>query len=353
MLTRGQQRDALATVKDNPYTYFHSLSRPEQNRHFGAEQATAIRSGAQISETVNADRHMWRSRYTPKRGPGELPHSIGETVMREAKGDRAAAVAQFKRYGLLDESGHRRVSATERGKRFAEASPTETRTGAHAARNTQTASDGNNARMGSGSGGKRPGSSGFGGGDDPHALADKLDADFAPVNASLTRSERDAIARWQQPGRGYEAVQELLRTGTGSRDAQAWARKLDAAIDRGRLVRSVSVWRGVRSTQAAFHVRSERFGEIVGRSGRFGGSTATTLLRDVAAREFTKPELAGGPALLRMRLPEGLPAAWLRNVGLPEVAYQMELLLPARLGYRVHGVTFEAGIATVELEVQM
>lgn len=181
-------------------------------------------------------------------------------------------------------------------------------------------------------------------------LAARLNADFASVSTSLTRAERGAVGRWQEPGRGYEPVQRLLRSGVGDRDVREWARALDRAIDRGRLARELSTWRGIRSTEATFGLPADRLGESIGFARRFDGLTATTISPMVARREFTRPELEGGAALLRLHLPIGLPSSWLPPIGIQSMRHQMELLLPDRLKYRILGNTVE-DILVVEMEV--
>lgn len=189
--------------------------------------------------------------------------------------------------------------------------------------------------------------------DDVRRVVAKLDKDFVGVYAKLLPDERVAASRWQQPGRGYEAVQRFYRLGSGTPNVIAWARGLDELIDRGELARELVVWRGLRSSQSSFGVASQDIGRLVGSTGRFAGLVATTLSRRVAVADFTKPELAGGPLLLHMRLPIGLPVAWLAAIGRPELKHQLELLLPDDLGYRIVSATVEEGMTIMDVEVAL
>lgn len=107
------------------------------------------------------------------------------------------------------------------------------------------------------------------------------------------------------------------------------------------------MWRGIRSTLATFGVPVDDLDKLTGIDDHFVGFTATTISRQVAVDQFTLPELAGGAALLRLRLPVGKYAAWLRPISMGR---QLELLLPDRLRYRITSHTVE-DLLVVAVEV--
>ena len=108
-------------------------------------------------------------------------------------------------------------------------------------------------------------------------LAARLTAAARPVTQSLTTDDRAAIRRYQARDRTYELV---------------------AAVLRGQLIAETFV--------------------------------STTIYRQVAIDEFTRPPGPGGPALLEVEAPAGTPGLWLPPAGDPDLAYQGELLLLAK-----------------------
>lgn len=187
--------------------------------------------------------------------------------------------------------------------------------------------------------------------EDAPRIAALLDEDFAVVNADLSRAEREAVVRWQKVGRGYEAVQSFYRVGAASGDVVQWAASLDRVVAGGALARDIEAWRGIRSSYAAFGVPASEIGILRGKHRKFSGLSSATLSKSVALADFTRPELEGGPTLLRLSLPRRLRAAWIAGIGHADFRAQMELLLPDRLEYVIRTATVVEGIVVVDVEV--
>lgn len=93
----------------DPYDYFNSLSEADQARLFGANNAQAIRDGADIFQVENAGRGraldgMTTTASTSKRrgiyrGPGERLTPDG--IYARAGGDREAALRMLEQYGYV------------------------------------------------------------------------------------------------------------------------------------------------------------------------------------------------------------------------------------------------------------
>lgn len=93
-----------ANIKDvsiDPYRYFDSLSKPEQDRVFTAGDARAIREGGDIFRVVNARKGMYRSPRSSRVGR----MSTAE-IYRVAGSDRARAVHLLRRHGYIKPQKH-------------------------------------------------------------------------------------------------------------------------------------------------------------------------------------------------------------------------------------------------------
>lgn len=193
------------------------------------------------------------------------------------------------------------------------------------------------------------------GGEHPSAAA--LDASFSSWAASLAADQVAALRRYQSTNRTYRLVNGVLRIGVTALDGLAPSERqvvvetvaaVSSAVASGVLAEPVEVWRGVRNLVAVFGAGPAQAEAPVGRRRTLAGFASTTLDRSVAVAEFTNP---GRGALLRLRVPTGVHAAWLPLVGRPELAYQQELLLEEDLDFTVARVVREAGTVVLECEV--
>jgi len=190
---------------------------------------------------------------------------------------------------------------------------------------------------------------------DPYRdLGVRLTAEARRVTESLTADERTAIRRYQALDRTYELVAGVLRGQLTPDELAADTAELvsgiiDALIpatNRWRLPEPVRLYRGQRSASAA-----------VGAGARVGSVlvaetfVSTTIYKQVAFDEFTRPPGPSGPALLEMHAPAGTPGLWLPPAGDPDLAYQGELLLPRETRIAIRGERVEAGILLLDCEV--
>lgn len=165
-------------------------------------------------------------------------------------------------------------------------------------------------------------------------------------------AEISALRRYQAMDRTYELVNRLLRGESGAAeldDEQDAAvrdivRHLNRTLNRWRTPEPIRAYRGLRSRVGLDTVADV---PLVTRS-----FLSTTIVRDVAVREFTIPPGPGGPALLEIDVPAGTPAIWVAPLGDPTLAYQGELLPPRRLPLSVRASRDDAGILVVDCEVQ-
>lgn len=83
----------------SPEDHFAGLSREEQDRVYGPENAEAIRLGASPITVVNAN----RGTYTPtgRRAPTPSARPMPGDLLAEAGGDREKAVALLRQHGFL------------------------------------------------------------------------------------------------------------------------------------------------------------------------------------------------------------------------------------------------------------
>lgn len=111
-------------LRVNPYAYFHSLTREQQNSIFGKANATAIRAGADINQVLNAStrynprtkrtallvdpvtKRRTTSEGTTRRGfsgrSGQgVPRPTPWQVLRDANGDQDEVVRLLKQFGYI------------------------------------------------------------------------------------------------------------------------------------------------------------------------------------------------------------------------------------------------------------
>lgn len=98
-------REAMSELRTDPYVYFHSLTRAEQERIFGVDDAQAIRDGADIYRVVNirdrgaSKRKTWSGRLY------DTPMVTMDQILAEAGGNRGKAIALMREHGFILEQG--------------------------------------------------------------------------------------------------------------------------------------------------------------------------------------------------------------------------------------------------------
>lgn len=123
----------------------------------------------------------------------------------------------------------------------------------------------------------------------------------------------------------YELVNGLLRGTVNPDDLEEHDRTnlsriiagVRTAIAAG-ACQEVVVWRGVRNVAATFGVDHESAASLVGKVRVAAGFLSTTVFRSIAMSEFVGPKQG---ALLRLRVPADVKAAWLPPVGDPSLGY--------------------------------
>ncbi|WP_373120723.1 hypothetical protein [Mycobacterium marinum] len=189
--------------------------------------------------------------------------------------------------------------------------------------------------------------------EDPSGEADEYSAArltrlFANQAAVASDKQRASVDLWQ--GKGERLYREVQRAVNGQ-DADVAA--YDVADDLQDLMEplpeNVVVWRGVRSTEAVFGVPSENLEELVGTDRVVPRFFATSLDRNVAEGEFTRP--GPSPALYRIAAQAGTPALWVPPLGSVSEVYQQELLFPPGVVVRILNVDRTYSVPIVEVEV--
>lgn len=189
---------------------------------------------------------------------------------------------------------------------------------------------------------------------DPETVARRLDASYQPWVDGLSDEQASAVLDWQGVDRQYESIQKVVRTGEGDDTERATVKNLISAVFDGRTPEDLYVWRGVRSSMRTFGLNADRLDTFESDENLIlPGFAATTLSKSVAIEQFTNPPLAGGPVLLRIRVPAGTPAAWVAIAGDPELSDQYEILFGPALRLQLGSVDYadESGIPVLNLEV--
>jgi hypothetical protein len=186
------------------------------------------------------------------------------------------------------------------------------------------------------------------GGEANEYSAARLTTLFANQAAAASDKQRASVDLWQ--GKGERLYREVQRAVSGQ-DADAAA--YDVADDLQDLMEplpeNVVVWRGVRSAEAVFGVPSENLEELVGTDRVVPRFFATSLDRNLAEDEFTRPGPC--PALYRIAAQAGTPALWVPPLGRVSEVYQQELLFPPGVVVRILNVVRTYSVPIVEVEV--
>lgn len=113
-------------IRTDPYEAFNSYTAAQQDKHFGAAGAQAIRDGADISQVVNARRGMSASGKMTTEGTsrqgnfrqisGSNRRMTPQAIYELNKGDKAAAIRDLERYGYILPGGQNPLGAL-RGQR--------------------------------------------------------------------------------------------------------------------------------------------------------------------------------------------------------------------------------------------
>lgn len=90
--------DRADDLRTDPKLYFESLSEADQNKHFGAGQAEAIRQGTDIHKAVNVGQRKAGLSRPGKTRAGRL---MPADIIAAAGGDRDETVRLLRRYGYL------------------------------------------------------------------------------------------------------------------------------------------------------------------------------------------------------------------------------------------------------------
>ncbi|MDF3308723.1 hypothetical protein P3H15_27270 [Rhodococcus sp. T2V] len=379
------REDTSGDLRTDPKEYFDSLTKADQDKIFTRAGAEAIRAGADISQVVNVRRGMstaqtniggWipKGQLEPRTVYGQQVFTSDEGVTRrglaykamsragyaqrqtdirngkyfqaraprlmpetifEIADDRDDALRLLKLYGYLADKSPRPPG------RSSKVNP-----GQPGARAPKSAGGGSSPPPSAGKDVLVPGD------DDGETLARLLDDDFAEWARGITEEQRKAIAQWQRADdRFYQRMQKVLRDGVDDPEAADVLEQVFETIESGVLLREVVTWRGIRNTNGLFGVANNRLDELVGTEVPAPGMLAVTTSRSLAVREFTDPSFGGGPALLRMSIGSGTPAAWVKLVGDPDMAYQRELLLADGQRMRVREVSYTGDLPIVDVEV--
>lgn len=139
-------------------------------------------------------------------------------------------------------------------------------------------------------------------------LAARLTEAAEAVATALTDDEVAAIRRYQGLDRSYELVASVLRGLRSPEDLTAGEaelvtmilRALPVSIARWEVPEPLRVYRGQRSVARLLGSGPRDQRVLVANS-----FLSTTIFREVALEEFTKPAGPGGPALLEISVPAG------------------------------------------------
>lgn len=186
---------------------------------------------------------------------------------------------------------------------------------------------------------------------DPEEIASRLDAAYASWLRALTDSQRSAIGTWQDMDRGYVHIQAAVSSGEMSAATRVVVRDLLEVTGNSLIPEDLVLWRGIRSSEQVFGISAPELRTLIGQEVVQTRFLAGSLSESVARDQFTKPELAGGAVLLRMKVAAGIPAAWIAGAGRAEMRSQLEVLLRPRHSLRIVDVQYPDGVPVIEVEV--
>ncbi|MCT7369454.1 hypothetical protein [Mycolicibacterium llatzerense] len=174
---------------------------------------------------------------------------------------------------------------------------------------------------------------------------DRMNALFADQTNSVTPRQKASVERWQGTDRFYEQVQNAFEDPDNASDEalQVMSDMQDIAAP---LPEEVVLWRGIRDVTKELGAPAADLQPQVKELNRF---MATTLHRQVAASEFTRP--GKNPALVKITARTGSRVVWVPPLGDPTMAGQGELTFTRGHQVAILRVDTSGDIPVIEVEV--
>lgn len=94
-------RESMDELRTNPYDYFNSLSQSEQDKLFGADDAQAIRDGADIYRVRNTRNRGASSGKSWQARRYDSPTVTIDDILRQSRGDRSEAIRLMEKHGFI------------------------------------------------------------------------------------------------------------------------------------------------------------------------------------------------------------------------------------------------------------
>lgn len=185
----------------------------------------------------------------------------------------------------------------------------------------------------------------------PQRVVQELHDDFSDWAQALTSLQEQALSQWETP-----EVRERIQAAVSSpepvpEEIAPVTKLLDEAIAAGRTQRDVTVWQPVDDAVSTFGAPNADLEQLVDEQVQVPGYIEGTVAPEHARAQLPQRPHGGGPALVRLHVPEGTPAAWLPSVGTPDIAPPGALLLGAGTTLTVLAVTYGAPAPVVEAEI--
>lgn len=195
-----------------------------------------------------------------------------------------------------------------------------------------------------------------GGRDTVRRLAARLDAHFGPWAAALTAAEREALEAYLGDRNFFRAVNTVLRGADLTTVPAHFVRRvlparraIAEAIKRSALPEPLTVYRGITDLEATFGVAPHDATALVEQVRRADGFMSTSISRQVAVQGFVDER---NGALLEIRVPAGVPAAWLPALRSPAFPDQLEMLFGDRTSLLVVDASKEGPILVLRCEMK-
>lgn len=150
--------------------------------------------------------------------------------------------------------------------------------------------------------------------------------------ASLTEAEQRAVRNYT--GADYAIINDVLR---GKADSSERARlrgevaKIDSALNKGRVEKSITVYRGFHSAKRfEYFNNTAKIGDVF----RDAGFMSTSVDRK-AVRDFVNIKGGQSNVVLRIKVKKGAKAGYLGHDTVSGSSHELELLLPRNSGLRI------------------
>lgn len=98
-------RESMNEIRTDPYAYFNSLSRREQDALLGVDDAQAVRDGADIYRVVNVRNRGASSGKTWQARRYDSPTVTIDQILAQSNGSRSRAIELMKEHGFILEQG--------------------------------------------------------------------------------------------------------------------------------------------------------------------------------------------------------------------------------------------------------